>query len=56
MIRMAADLANRLHNLRLLAGAGLTPAEVRRAESLLPEAVAAHTDGPAVLCHGELFP
>ena len=52
----AADLANRLDNLRLLAGAGLTQAEVRRAEGLLPEAVAAVGDGPAVLCHGELFP
>ncbi len=52
----AADLANRLDNLRLLAGAGLTQAEVRRAEDLLPEAVAARGDGPAVLCHGELFP
>ena len=53
----AADLANRLDNLRLLAGAGLlTQAEVRRAEGLLPEAVAARGDGPAVLCHGELFP
>ena len=52
----AADLANRLDNLRLLAGAGLTLAEVRRAEGLLPEAVAARGDGPAVLCHGELFP
>jgi aminoglycoside phosphotransferase (APT) family kinase protein len=51
----AADLANRLDNLRLLAGAGLTRAEVRRAEGLLPEAVAARGDGPAVLCHGELF-
>jgi aminoglycoside phosphotransferase (APT) family kinase protein len=53
----AADLANRLDNLRLLAGAGLlTPAEAHRAEGLLPEAVAARGDGPAVLCHGELFP
>lgn len=52
----AADLANRLGNLALLAEAGLTPAEVRQAESLLPEAVAARGDGPAVLCHGELFP
>jgi hypothetical protein len=52
----AADLADRLDNLRLLAGAGLTPAEVGRAEGLLPEAVAARGDGPAVLCHGELFP
>lgn len=52
----AADLANRLANLRLLAGAGLTQAEVRLAESLLLEAVAARGDGPAVLCHGELFP
>ena len=53
----AADLVNRLDNLRLLAGAGLlTQAEVRRAEGLLPEAVAARGDGPAVLCHGELFP
>jgi aminoglycoside phosphotransferase (APT) family kinase protein len=53
----AADLANRLDNLRLLTGAGLlTQAEVRRAEGLLPEAVAARGDGPAVLCHGELFP
>ena len=49
--------ANRLDNLRLLAGAGLlTQAEARRAEGLLPEAVAARGDGPAVLCHGELFP
>jgi aminoglycoside phosphotransferase (APT) family kinase protein len=53
----AADLANRLDNLRSLAGAGLlTQAEVRRVEGLLPEAVAARGDGPAVLCHGELFP
>jgi aminoglycoside phosphotransferase (APT) family kinase protein len=53
----AADLANRHDNLRLLAGAGLlTPPEARRAEDLLPEAVAARGDGPAVLCHGELFP
>jgi aminoglycoside phosphotransferase (APT) family kinase protein len=53
----AADLANRLDNLRSLAGAGLlTQAEVRRVEALLPEAVAARGDGPAVLCHGELFP
>jgi len=53
----AADLAHRLDNLRLLVRAGLlAPAEVRRAESLLPEAVAARGDGPAVLCHGELFP
>ena len=53
----AADLANRLDNLRLLAGAGLlTQAEAHRAEGLLPEAVAACGDGPAVLCHGELFP
>ncbi|HJZ08716.1 MAG TPA: aminoglycoside phosphotransferase family protein, partial [Trebonia sp.] len=53
----AADLANRLDNLRSLAGAGLlTQAEVRRAEGLLPETVAARGDGPAVLCHGELFP
>jgi aminoglycoside phosphotransferase (APT) family kinase protein len=53
----AADLANRLDNLRLLAGSGLlTQAEVHRVESLLPEAVAARGDGPAVLCHGELFP
>ena len=53
----AADLANRLDSLRLLAGAGLTQAEARsRAEDLLPEAVAARRDGPAVLCHGELFP
>jgi aminoglycoside phosphotransferase (APT) family kinase protein len=53
----AADLANRLDNLRSLAGAGLlTQAEVRRAEGLLPEAVAARGNGPAVLCHGELFP
>jgi len=53
----AADLANRLDNLRLLAGAGLlTQAEVHRVEGLLPEAVAARGDGPAVLCHGELFP
>jgi aminoglycoside phosphotransferase (APT) family kinase protein len=52
----AADLANRLDNLRLLARARLTQAEVRRAERLLPEAVAARGDGPAVLCHGELFP
>jgi aminoglycoside phosphotransferase (APT) family kinase protein len=52
----AADLAHRLDNLRLLAGAGLTSAEARRAEELLPEAVAARGDGPAVLCHGELFP
>ena len=53
----AADLANRLENLRLLAGAGLlTQAEVRQAEGLLSEAVAARGEGPAVLCHGELFP
>jgi len=52
----AADLVNRLSGLRLLAGAGLTSAEVGRAEGLLPEAVAARGDGPAVLCHGELFP
>ena len=39
-----------------VAGWGLTPAEVRQAEGLLPEAVAARGDGPAVLCHGELFP
>jgi aminoglycoside phosphotransferase (APT) family kinase protein len=53
----AADLANRLDNLHVLAGAGLlTRAEVRRAEGLLPDAVAARGDGPAVLCHGELFP
>jgi aminoglycoside phosphotransferase (APT) family kinase protein len=53
----AADLANRLDNLRSLAGPGLlTQAEVRRAEGLLPEAVAARGDGLAVLCHGELFP
>jgi aminoglycoside phosphotransferase (APT) family kinase protein len=52
----AADLASRLDNLRLLAGAGLTGAEVRQAEGLLPEAVAARGEGPAVLCHGELFP
>ncbi len=52
----AADLANRLGNLRLLAGAGLTSSEVRQAEGLLPEAVAARGDGPAVLGHGELFP
>jgi aminoglycoside phosphotransferase (APT) family kinase protein len=53
----AADLANRLDNLRSLAGAGLlTQAEVRRVEGLLPETVAARGDGPAVLCHGELFP
>jgi aminoglycoside phosphotransferase (APT) family kinase protein len=52
----AADLAGRLDNLRLLAEAGLTPAEVRQAGGLLPEAVAARGDGPAVLCHGELFP
>ena len=53
----AADLANRLDNLRWLAGAGLlTQAEVRRVEGLLPETVAARGDGPAVLCHGELFP
>jgi aminoglycoside phosphotransferase (APT) family kinase protein len=53
----AADLANRLDNLRSLAGAELlTQAEVRQAEGLLPEAVAARGDGPAVLCHGELFP
>ena len=37
-------------------GRVLTPAEARRAEGLLPEAVAARGDGPAVLCHGELFP
>ena len=55
-ILQAADLANRLDNLRVLAGAGLTPAEVRQAECLLPEAVAARGDGPAVLCHGELYP
>ena len=53
----SADLANRLDNLRSLAGAGLlTQAEVRRAEGLLPGTVAARGDGPAVLCHGELFP
>ena len=52
----AADLANLLDSLRVLTGAGLTPAEVRRAEGLLPEAVAARGDSPAVLCHGELFP
>ena len=53
----AADLANRLDNLRLLTGAGLlTPAEAHRAADLLPEAVAARGEGPAVLCHGELFP
>jgi aminoglycoside phosphotransferase (APT) family kinase protein len=53
----AADVANRLDNLRLLAGAGLlTQAEVHRVEGLLREAVAARGDGPAVLCHGELFP
>ncbi len=53
----AADLANRLDNLRLLAGAVLlTQVEAHRAEGLLPEAVAARGDGPAVLCHGELFP
>jgi aminoglycoside phosphotransferase (APT) family kinase protein len=53
----AADLANRLDNLRLLAGSGLlTQAEAHQVESLLPEAVAARGDGPAVLCHGELFP
>jgi aminoglycoside phosphotransferase (APT) family kinase protein len=55
-ILQAADLANRLDNLRVLAGAGLTPAEARQAECLLPEAVAARGDGPAVLCHGELYP
>jgi aminoglycoside phosphotransferase (APT) family kinase protein len=32
----AADLANRLHNLRLLAGAGLTQAEVRRRRGCFP--------------------
>jgi aminoglycoside phosphotransferase (APT) family kinase protein len=53
----AAELANRLDNVRLLAGAGLlTQAEAHRAEGLLPEAVALRGDGPAVLCHGELFP
>jgi aminoglycoside phosphotransferase (APT) family kinase protein len=52
----AADLANRLDNLCLLAGAGLTQPESLQAEALLPEAVAARGDGPAVLCHGELFP
>jgi aminoglycoside phosphotransferase (APT) family kinase protein len=53
----AADLANRLDNLRFLAEAGLlTQAEAHRVEGLLPEAVAARGDGPAVLCHGELFP
>jgi aminoglycoside phosphotransferase (APT) family kinase protein len=52
----AADLAHRLANLGVLAGAGLTPAEVRTAEGLLPEAVAARGEGPAVLCHGELYP
>jgi aminoglycoside phosphotransferase (APT) family kinase protein len=52
----AADLANRLDDLRVLSQAGLTPAEVRRAEDLLPEAVAARGDGPAVLCHGDLIP
>ena len=52
----AADLVSRLDSLHLLAGAGLTQAEVRRVEGLLPEAVAARGDGPAVLCHGELFP
>jgi Phosphotransferase enzyme family len=51
----AADLANRLDNLRWLAEAGLlTRAEAHRAEGLLPEAVAARGDGPAVLCHGEV--
>ena len=55
-ILQAADLANRLDNLRVLAGAGLTSAEARQAEALLPEAVAARGDGPAVLCHGELYP
>lgn len=54
--RPAADLANRLDNLRLLAGEGLTPAQVRRAQGLLPEAVAARGAGPAVQCHGDLFP
>jgi aminoglycoside phosphotransferase (APT) family kinase protein len=52
----AADLAARLGNVGELAGAGLTAEEVALAESLLPEAVAARGDGPAVLCHGELFP
>jgi aminoglycoside phosphotransferase (APT) family kinase protein len=52
----AADLANRLDNLRFLAGAGLTHPEVRRAEGLLSEAVAARGDGRAVLCHGDLIP
>jgi aminoglycoside phosphotransferase (APT) family kinase protein len=53
----AADLANRLDNLRLLARAGLlTQAEGYQVEGLLPEAVAARGDGLAVLCHGELFP
>jgi aminoglycoside phosphotransferase (APT) family kinase protein len=46
---------NRLDGLRLLAG-GLTSAEAGRAEGQLPEAVAARGDGPAALCHGELFP
>jgi aminoglycoside phosphotransferase (APT) family kinase protein len=52
----AADLAHRLGNLRVLAGAGLTTEEAAWAETLLPEAVAARGDGPAVLCHGELYP
>jgi aminoglycoside phosphotransferase (APT) family kinase protein len=52
----AADLANRLDDLRVLSRAGLTPAEARQAAELLPEAVAARGDGPAVLCHGDLIP
>jgi aminoglycoside phosphotransferase (APT) family kinase protein len=52
----ASDLANRLDDLRVLSRAWLTPAEARRARDLLPEAVAARGDGPAVLCHGDLIP
>jgi aminoglycoside phosphotransferase (APT) family kinase protein len=52
----ASDLANRFDDLRVLSRAGLTPAEAGKAHELMPEAVAARGDGPAVLCHGDLIP
>lgn len=52
----ASDLANRFDDLRVLSRAGLTPAEADQVHELLPEAVAARGDGPAVLCHGDLIP
>jgi aminoglycoside phosphotransferase (APT) family kinase protein len=52
----AADLADRVDDLRVLAEAGLTSAQVCRAEDLLPEAVAARGGGPAALCHCDLRP